>query len=37
MKKQVQIAVGIATSTVKDFIDAWKRAEHGEKVEADRV
>jgi predicted transcriptional regulator len=35
MKKQVQIGVGNATSTVKGFIDAWKRAERGEKVEAE--
>jgi len=36
MKKQVQIGLGNATSTVKGFIDAWKRAERGEKVEAEQ-
>ncbi len=36
MKKQVQMGVGNATSTVKGFIDAWKRAERGEKVEAEQ-
>jgi len=36
MKKQVQIGVGNATRTVKGFIDAWKRAERGEKVEAEQ-
>jgi predicted transcriptional regulator len=34
MKKQIQIGVGDAVSTAKGFIDAWKRAERGEKVEA---
>jgi predicted transcriptional regulator len=34
MKKQIQIGVGDATGTAKGFIDAWKRAERDEKVEA---
>jgi predicted transcriptional regulator len=35
MKKQIQIGVGGAIITAKGFIDAWKRAERGEKVEAE--
>ena len=34
MGKEIQIGVGDAVSTVKGFIDAWKRAERGEKVKA---
>jgi predicted transcriptional regulator len=34
MAKEIQIGVGDAVSTVKGFIDAWKRAERGEKVKA---
>ena len=33
MKKQIKIGVGDATSTAKDFIDVWKLAERGEKVQ----
>ena len=33
MKKQIKIGVGDAASTAKDFIDAWKLAERGEKVQ----
>ena len=32
MKKQIKIGVGDAAITAKDFIEAWKRAEHGEKI-----
>ena len=31
--KKIQIRVSNSTYTARDFIDAWKRAEHGEKVE----
>ena len=31
MKKQIKIGVGDAAITAKDFIEAWKRAERGEK------
>ena len=30
MKKQIEIGVGDAATTAKEFIDAWKRAERGE-------
>jgi predicted transcriptional regulator len=33
MKKQIKIGVGDATTTAKEFIDIWKRAESGEKIE----
>ena len=33
MKKQIQIGVGDATMTAKGFVDAWKRAESGQKIE----
>lgn len=33
MTKKIQIGVGDSTCTASDFIDAWKRAEHGKKVE----
>ena len=33
MKKRIRIGVGQAASTAKDFIDAWKRAECGKKVD----
>ena len=36
MKKQIQIGVDDAASTAKGFIDAWKRAERGMKVEAEQ-
>ena len=35
MKKQIQIGVGDDTSTAKGFIDAWKRAERDQKLEAE--
>lgn len=35
MTKKIQIGVGDATCTARDFIDAWKRAERGEKVETE--
>jgi len=33
MKKQIQIGVGDAATTAKEFIDAWKLAERGETVQ----
>jgi predicted transcriptional regulator len=33
MKKQIKIGVGDAATTAKEFIDIWRRAESGEKVE----
>ena len=33
MKKQITIGVGDATTTAKGFLDAWKLAEHGEKLQ----
>ena len=33
MKKQIKIGVGDAAITAKDFIEAWKRAERGEKIQ----
>lgn len=36
MKKQIQIGVGDSTKTAKGFIDAWKRAERTEKVQAEQ-
>ena len=35
MTKQIQIRVDDATITAKGFIDAWKRAERGQKVKAE--
>ena len=35
MKKEIQIGAGDATNTAKGFIDAWKRAESGEKMKAE--
>ena len=37
MKKQIKIGVGDAASTAKDFIDAWKLAERGEKVQEKNI
>ena len=33
MKKQITIGVGEPATTAKEFIDAWKLAERGEKVQ----
>jgi predicted transcriptional regulator len=33
MKKQITIGVGDAATTAKEFIDAWKLAERGERVQ----
>jgi predicted transcriptional regulator len=33
MKNQIKIGVGDAATTAKDFIEAWKLAEHGETVQ----
>ena len=33
MTKKIQIGVSDSKCTARDFIDAWKRAERGEKVE----
>jgi predicted transcriptional regulator len=35
MKKQIKISVSNSTTTAKDFIDAWKRAEHGKSIAAE--
>lgn len=35
MKRQIKIGVGDAISTAKDFVDAWKHAEQGDKVVAE--
>ena len=35
MKKEIHIGVSDSVTTAKGFIDVWKRAEHGEKVEAE--
>jgi predicted transcriptional regulator len=35
MKKEIQIGVGDAATTAKGFINAWKRAERGEKMKAE--
>ena len=33
MKKQITIGIGDATTTAKEFIDAWKLSESGEAVQ----
>ncbi len=33
MTKKIRIGISDSTSTAREFIDAWKRAERGEKVE----
>ena len=33
MKKQITIGVGDTSTTAKEFIDVWKRAERGEAVQ----
>jgi predicted transcriptional regulator len=35
MKKQIKISVSDSITTAKDFIDAWKRAEHGKNIAAE--
>jgi len=35
MKKGIHIGIGDSATTAKGFIDAWKRAERGERVEAE--
>jgi predicted transcriptional regulator len=35
MKKQIRIGIGEATATARGFVDAWKRAEQGEKSQAE--
>ena len=35
MKKGIHIGIGDSATTAKGFIDAWKRAERGEKVEVE--
>ena len=35
MKKEIQIGVSDSVTTAKGFIDVWKRAERGEKVQAE--
>ena len=36
MTKKILIGVSNSTYTARDFIDAWKRAERGDKVEAEQ-
>jgi predicted transcriptional regulator len=36
MKKQIKIGVGRAASTAEGFVQAWKRAESGEKLEVEQ-
>ncbi|MCP4666080.1 MAG: MarR family transcriptional regulator [Deltaproteobacteria bacterium] len=36
MKKQMIIGVGHAASTAKGFVEAWRRAESGEKLEVEQ-
>jgi predicted transcriptional regulator len=36
MKKEIRIGVGDSVSTAKGFIDAWKSAERGEKIEVEQ-
>jgi predicted transcriptional regulator len=36
MKKQIKIGVGDAATTAKEFVDFWRRAESGEKVEEEQ-
>ena len=35
MKKQIKIGVGDVATTAKGFIEIWRRAELGEKIEAE--
>jgi predicted transcriptional regulator len=35
MKKQIKISVSDSITTAKDFIGAWKRAEHGKNIAAE--
>ena len=35
MEKRIRIVIGDSTKTAKSFIDAWKRAEQTEEVEAE--
>jgi predicted transcriptional regulator len=35
MKDRIQIGIGDSTITAKGFIEAWKRAEKGERVKAE--
>lgn len=37
MKNQIRIGVSDAASTVRGFIDAWRRAESGEKSEVEHL
>ncbi|MDL1958177.1 MAG: MarR family transcriptional regulator [Deltaproteobacteria bacterium] len=36
MAKEIHIGVGDSTSTAEGFIDAWKKAEQGEKVKTEQ-
>ena len=36
MKKKIHIGIGDSTSTAQGFIEAWKRAETGERAEAEQ-
>jgi predicted transcriptional regulator len=35
MKKRIQISISDSTATARGFIEAWKRAETGERAEAE--
>jgi len=35
LRKKIQIGIGNSAATAKGFIDAWKRAERGERLEAE--
>ena len=35
MRRGIQIGIGDSATTAKGFIDAWKRAERGERLEAE--
>ncbi len=36
MKKRIQISIGDSTTTARGFIEAWKRAEAGKRVETEQ-
>jgi predicted transcriptional regulator len=35
MRKRIQIGIGSSATTARGFIEAWKRAERGERLEAE--
>lgn len=36
MKKRIQISIGDSTTSAQGFIEAWKRAEEGKRVESEQ-